>query len=182
MADAATTKRGINPLLAAANLTTVEDGKRDMVLPTTPNNEQAQTWPDMSLSALFLDASRSATTQLLAEGNRKTGVFSLSDNSWHHIDWDPEVGLIELWPYSSGTDGIELATEAAVAANAGCEVGNGVHRALVVSDSPVGRMYVRRTDAGNGGNGSTTVKVNFICHGSRKMLGATNRVAGVAHA
>lgn len=177
MADAATTKRGLNALLTTKD----EQGGRDMPLPTTPNNEQAQVWPDFSTASLFLDATRAETTKKLLESARKVGSFSLADDSWHPVDWDPEVGCIDFWVYSSGTDGVEITTAPAGAANAGAEVPNGAMRSIYVGDSPIGRLYIRRTNAGNSGNGSTTVKVNYFTHGSRRMLGATNLAANVAH-
>lgn len=185
MADANTTNRGLNDLLVAAGLPIVEGGGRDFTLPEGHHGGYGpiQTWEDVSCSALFVSGSRSATTKKLQEAERKTGTFSLASDSWVPVDWDPEVGAIELTPIdSTGTNGIEVATEASVAANAGCEIPNGIMRQFIVVGSPVGRIYVRRTAAGNGGNGANTVKVNFVCYGSRKMLGSTQRIAGTAHA
>lgn len=184
MADAATTNRGLNDLLKAAGLTLVENGGRDFTAPEAAYGSYGPlpTWEDISLSALFLDSTRSATTKKLQEADRKDGVISLANDTWHHIDWDPEVGAFELTPIeNTASDGIEVATEADVAANAGMEIPEGTTKEFLVAGSPVGRIYIRRTNAGNGGNGAQTVKVNFICYGSRKMLGSTRRVAGTAH-
>ena len=159
----------------------LEDGKRDFTQPDAFAGPM-QTWEDFSLSALFFDSVRDTTTKKLQEGDRLDGVITLSDNNWHHLDWDPEVGSIELTPDDiTGTDGCELATEKDVADNAGHELKEGTTKELIVVGSPVGRVYIRRCDAGNAGNGANTVKVSFVCHGSRKMLGATRRVANTAH-
>lgn len=179
MADAATTKRGTNELVAVANRTT--EGGNEFKSANSPR-EDVQAWPDVSLSALFLDATRGATTKLLLDSAQKHGFFSLADNNWHTLDWDPEVGAFSLYPVdATGTDGIEISSNPAGAANTGHEIIDGGQREFIVAGAPVGRLYVRRTNAGNSGNGSNTVKVNFICHGSKKMLGSTTRNADVAH-
>lgn len=179
MADAAVTNRGLNNLLTDP----VEQGDEFFKLPSTLQNEQVQGWPDFSTSALFLDTVRGPTTKKPQEGDRKSGSFTLSDDAWHHVDWDPEVGAIELWPIpASSTDGIEITTNPAAAANAGAEIAANQRFEVLVAGAPVGRFYVRRTAAGNGGNGSVNVNVNFICHGTQKMLDATNRNANETHA
>lgn len=177
MADAATTTRGLNQLLST------KDSKNGNEFDAANSpREDLQAWPDVSLSALYLDSTRGTDTKLLQAGDQKHGFFSLADNNWHHLDWDPEVGAITLYPVdATGTDGIEISSNPTGAANTGHEIIDGGQRELIVAGAPVGRLYVRRTNAGNSGNGSNTVKVNFICHGSRKMLGSTTLNAGVAH-
>lgn len=179
MADAATTNRGLNQLLAVADR--VEGGGRQFTLPDGYQGP-VDTWEDVSTAALFVDSTRDATTKKLQEGDRITGEFTLNDNNWHHIDWDPEVGALELTPVeNTGADGIEVSTDASCAANAGMEIPEGTTKEFIVAGSPVGRMYVRRTAAGNGGNGSNAVNINCVCYGSRKMLGSTQSVADTAH-
>lgn len=184
MADAATTVRGLNDIAGNANhaaLAVTQAGHRMMHLPDGQRGD-AQVLGDFSTKGLFFAAAgRTAATGLL-DGTKQSGVYSLTGDSWVAVDWDPETTSFDLWCNdATGTDGLEFTTDPAAAANAGMELPEGQVRSFYVADAPLGRMWIRRTNAGNSGNGSNTVKLNFISYGSRNMLASSRRNVDTAH-
>lgn len=184
MTDAATTTRGLNEIAGNGthpNLSPQAAGDRLLHLPDARRGE-AQVLGDFSTKGLFFAGSRNAITGLLNVA-QQSGAYSLTGDSWVSVDWDPETTAIDIWCNdATGTDGLEFTTDPAAAANAGMELPEGQVRNLYVADAPLGRFYVRRTNAGNSGNGSNTVKLNFICYGSRNILMSSRRNTDVAHA
>jgi hypothetical protein len=184
MADAATTGRGLNEIAGNASHTALAKAADQDSLMKMPSGrrDEAPIFGDISSKALFFaNGARTAATGKLTEGNR-SGVYSLTGDSWVAVDWDPEVQAFDLTPIpASSTDGIEWTSDPAAAANAGMEIPASTTKRFVVADAPLGRIYIRRTNATNSGNGSVTVKVNHIAYGSRNMLGASRRNVDTAH-
>ena len=184
MADAATTGRGLNEIAGNSSHAALASASDQDSLLKMPSGRAAEApiFGDISTKALFFaNGARTAATGKLTEGNRSS-TYTLSGNSWVSVDWDPEVQAFELWCNdATGTDGIEFTTDPACAANAGAELPEGITKRFVVADAPLGRIYIRRTNAGNSGNGSNSVKVNHVAYGSRNMLGASRRNVDVEH-
>lgn len=182
MADAATTNRGLNDLLSAKTV----DGSRMMATPSAHQGEQSiPIFGDISSKAMFsANAARSAAGKL-TEANRGNKI-SLTGDSWVAIDWDPEVQAFDMWcqdttAADAGVDCVEFTTDPAAAANAGLLLKKGVHKTLYVADAPLGRIYVRRTNVTNTGNGTATVTLYLLAYGSRNMLGASRNNTNTAH-
>lgn len=177
MADAATTNRGLNDLLN----TPVGGGSRDMAMVPSRTRNGANLFADMSFKAIFQNSTRNVTTKKLQEGDRK-GSFVLSDNAWDHVDWDPEVCAIDIIVDAVvAGEGVEISMDPAGAANSGFGIYDGETFRMFVAGSPCGRFFIRRTNAGNSGNGTGNVTVRFICYGSHEMLGSTHSAKNVAH-
>lgn len=183
MPDAATTKRGLNDLLSTKTV----DGNRAMQTPTAYHGAEAvPVFGDISSKAMFsANGARNTTTGLLTEANRGNKI-ALTGDSWVAVDWDPEVQAFDMWcqdttAADAGTDCVEFTTDPSCAANAGLLLKKDVHKTLYVADAPLGRIYVRRTNVVNTGNGSATVHLYLLSLGSRAMLNASRNNMNVEH-
>jgi hypothetical protein len=123
-------------------------------------------WEDISLRAITLNAVRNLTTKKLADSDLKTKATLANNGDWQVLEWDPEAGLIVIVPdaailITTDKDASKASEGFVVAANASFP--------LHVAGAPLGRVYVRRSAAGQ-------PNISAYAFGSRRMAFASNRL------
>lgn len=120
-----------------------------------------QDYEDISSKVIAVNATRNATTKLLAVGDLKEQYTMGDDSNWDVIEWDPQAELIVLVPDAA----IDISTDpdASKAAGGGIKVAADAAFPIHVAGSPNGRIFVKR----NAGTGQPVIKA--YGYGSRKM-------------
>lgn len=127
----------------------------------TTQGQANQDYEDFSTKLIAVDATRNATTKLLAASDMKETVTLADSDNWQVLEWDPQAEIIIIRADAA----IDISTDPASskAGAGGVPLAADTDFPVHISGSPNGRIYIKRNEA------TGQPVVTAYGYGSRKM-------------